>query len=196
MASIQEEITGLLLKWSKGDTAALDRLIPIVYPELRRMARRYMGRENAQHTLQTSALINEAYLRLIDQQAVEWQDRAHFYAVAAQVMRHILVDHARKYRYLKHGGGAPHVALDDVAVLKEERATEFIALDHALNGLAEIDPRKSRIVELRFFGGLTVEEAARVLGVSPITVKREWRAARAWLLREISGQKIPEDLKA
>lgn len=196
MASIQEEITGLLLKWSKGDTTALEQLIPMVYPELRRMARRYMGRENAQHTLQTSALINEAYLRLIDQQEVEWQDRAHFYAVAAQVMRHILVDHARKHRYIKHGGGTQHIALDDIAVLKEERASEFIALDDALNGLAEIDQRKSRIVELRFFGGLTVEETAQVLDISPITVKREWRAARAWLLREISGQKVSENLKA
>jgi RNA polymerase sigma-70 factor (ECF subfamily) len=186
MAAIQQEITHLLLKWSKGDSAALDQLIPMVYPELRRMARRYMGRENSQHTLQTSALINEAYLRLVDTQAVEWQDRAHFFAVAAQVMRHILIDHARRYRYGKRGAGATHIALDDVAVIIQERAAEFVALDAALNSLKEVDPRKSRIVELRFFGGLTVEETAEVMNLAPITVKREWRAARAWLLREIS----------
>jgi len=187
MAAAQQEITYLLLKWSKGDEAALDELIPVVYPELRRMARRYMGRENSQHTLQTSALINEAYLRLVDQQAVEWQDRAHFFAVSAQVMRHILIDHARKSHFAKRGGGATHIALDDVAVMKKERATEFIALDDALKGLAEIDPRKCRIVELRFFGGLTVEETAEVMKLSAITIKREWRAARAWLFREISA---------
>ena len=187
MAAVPQEITRLLLEWSNGDDAALDQLIPMVYPELRRIARRYMGRENSQHTLQTSALINEAYLRLIDQQAVEWQDRAHFFAVAAQVMRHILIDHARRHRYAKRGGGAQHIALDDTAIIIQERAAEFIALDSALNGLNEIDPRKSRIVELRFFGGLTVEETAEVMKLSPITIKREWRAARAWLLREISG---------
>jgi RNA polymerase sigma factor (TIGR02999 family) len=176
-----------LLQWSKGDSAALDQLIPIVYPELRRIARRYMEKENLQHTLQTSALINEAYLRLVDTQSVEWQDRAHFFAVAAQVMRRILIDHARRYRYGKRGGGATHIALDDVAVIIGEQAAEFLALDGALTGLAEVDPRKSRIVELRFFGGLTVEETAEVLKISPITVKREWRAARAWLLREIGG---------
>ena len=190
MASIQQEITELLLKWSKGDSGALDRLMPMVYPELRRMARRFMGRENSHHTLQTSALINEAYLRLVDQKAVEWQDRAHFFAVAAQVMRHILVDHARRYRYGKRGAGAKHVAFDEVSVLKQERAAEFIALDSALTGLAKVDPRKSRIVELRFFGGLTVEETAEVLEISAITVKREWRAARAWLLREIAGDVV------
>jgi RNA polymerase sigma-70 factor, ECF subfamily len=187
MAAIQQEITELLLKWSKGDSAALEELVPMVYPELRRIARRYMGRENAQHTLQTSALINEAYLRLVDQQAVAWQDRAHFFAVAAQVMRHILIDHARRYRYEKRGGGAQHVTLDDTAISIEERAAEFVALDAALDGLAKIDPRKSKIVELRFFGGLTVEETAEVMKLSAITVKREWRAARAWLLREITG---------
>lgn len=175
------------MKWSKGDSDALDRLVPMVYPELRRIARRYMGRENSQHTLQTSALINEAYMRLVDTQAVEWNDRAHFFAVAAQVMRRILIDHARKYRYDKRGGGATHIALDDAAIIIEERAAEFVALDGALVGLAKVDPRKSRIVELRFFGGLTVEETAEVMKLSPITVKREWRAARAWLFREIRG---------
>lgn len=192
---MQQEITLLLLKWSKGDSAALDQLIPMVYPELRRMARRFMGRENLQHTLQTSALINEAYLRLIDQQAVAWQDRAHFYAVAAQVMRHILVDHARRYRYAKRGAGVQHVPLDDATLLNQERAAEFIALDGALNSLSEVDPRKSRIVELRFFGGLTSDEIAEVLAISAITVKREWRSARAWLHREISGKSIEVDSK-
>jgi RNA polymerase sigma factor (TIGR02999 family) len=187
MAIIQQEITQLLLKWSNGDSAALEQLIPMVYPELRRIARRYMGKEKPQHTLQTSALINEAYLRLVDQQAVEWQDRAHFFAAAAQVMRHILIDHARRYRYGKRGAGAIHVDLDDAAVAAQERAAEFVALDEALNKLSEIDTRKSRIVELRFFGGLTVEETAEVLKLSAITVKREWRSARAWLLREITG---------
>jgi len=159
----------------------------MVYPELRRIARRYMGRENSHHTLQTSALINEAYLRLVDQKAVEWHDRAHFFAVSAQVMRHILIDHARRHRYEKHGGGAAHVALDDVAIVKQERAAEFVALDDALNRLAEVDARKARMVELRFFGGLTVEETAEVMKLSPISIKREWRSARAWLLRELSG---------
>jgi RNA polymerase sigma factor (TIGR02999 family) len=190
MAAIQQEITQLLLKWSKGDTDALERLIPMVYPELRRMARRYMGRENSQHTLQTSALINEAYLKLVDQRGVDWQDRAHFFAAAAQVMRRILIDHARRYRYEKRGAGAKRVGLDDIAPLVEERAAEFVALDNALNCLNEIDQRKSRIVELRFFGGLTVEETAAVMDLSPITIKREWRSARAWLHREISGEPI------
>ena len=149
------------------------------------MARRYMGRENSQHTLQTSALINEAYLRLVDQQAVQWQDRAHFFAVAAQVMRHILIDHARKYGSSKRGARAPHFALEDVAVANQERAAEFIALDDALTALGEIDERKSRMIELRFFGGLTIEETAEVMKLSPITLRREWRAAKAWLLREI-----------
>ncbi|MEP7148480.1 MAG: sigma-70 family RNA polymerase sigma factor [Acidobacteriota bacterium] len=187
MAVIPREITNLLLRWSEGDSAALDQLIPLVYPELRRMARRYMGRENPEHTLQTSALINEAYLRLVDQQSVEWKDRAHFFAVSAQVMRHILIDHARRHHSGKRGAGATHIALDDGEVMIQERAAEFVALDGALDRLAEVDPRKSRIVELRFFGGLTVEEAAEVMKLSPITIKREWRSARAWLYREIGG---------
>jgi RNA polymerase sigma-70 factor, ECF subfamily len=187
MVPISEEITGLLLQWSNGDKAALDQLIPLVYPELRRMARRYMGRENCEHTLQTSALINEAYLRLVDQSAVEWKDRTHFFAVSAQVMRHILIDHARRYRSGKRGAGAAHIALDDGGVILENRASELVALDAALDRLAGFDPRKSRIVELRFFGGLTVEETAEVLKLSPITIKREWRAARAWLFREMKG---------
>ena len=186
MGSIQQEITGLLLKWSSGDVDALDQLVPMIYPELRRIARRYMGKENAGHTLQTSALINEAYMRLVDRQAVEWHDRSHFFAVAARVMRNILIDHARKYAYAKRGAGAMHITLDDITILKQGRAAEFIALDDALNSLGAIDPRKLRIVELRFFGGLTVDETAEVMKLAPITIKREWRVARAWLFREIS----------
>ena len=188
MPPLPEEITQLLINWSQGEKAALDQLVPLVYPELRRLARVYMARENSGHTLQTSALINEAYLRLVNQQDVEWQNRAHFFAVAAQVMRHILVDHARKYRYGKRGGGAEHVPLDEVAVVCDERAVELIELDDALNRLAAIDLRKSQIVELRFFGGLTVEETAEVMKLAPITIMREWRAAKAWLGRETLSQ--------
>jgi RNA polymerase sigma factor (TIGR02999 family) len=176
-----------LLRWSKGDKAALDELIPLVYPELRRLARHYMDRERAEHTLQTSALINEAYLRLVDHRGVDWQNRAHFYAVAAQVMRHILVDHARRYGYGKRGAGAPHVELDEAALVSSQRAAEFVSLDDALTKLSAVDARKAKIVELKFFGGLTVEEIADVLKVSAITIKREWRSARAWLSVEISG---------
>ncbi len=187
MTGFPQEITQLLLNWSKGDQAALDQLIPLVYPELRKLARRYMGRESPEHTLQTSALINEAYLRLVDQQAVEWNDRAHFFAVAAQVMRHILIDHARSHLYGKRGAGAQHVPLDGVAVTAQERATELVALDDALTSLAKIDERKGKIIELRFFGGLSVDETAEVMNVSPVTVMREWRAAKAWLHREVSA---------
>jgi RNA polymerase sigma factor (TIGR02999 family) len=185
VASSPQEITQLLLSWSKGDREALDRLIPLVHPELKRLARRYMARENPGHTLQTSALINEAYLRLVDHQNVKWQDRAHFFAAAAQVMRHILIDHARRHRYGKRGGGAQHLPLDDVAVVSQQRATQLVALDAALTRLAAVDPRKSRIVELRFFGGLTIEETAEVMELSPVTVSREWRSAKAWLHVEI-----------
>jgi RNA polymerase sigma factor (TIGR02999 family) len=188
MKAVPEEITLLLARWSSGDKAALDELIPLVYPELRRLARIFMGREDSGHTLQTSALINEAYLRLVNHQEVDWQDRAHFFAVASQVMRHILVDHARRHRYGKRGGGAAHVPIDEVAIVCDERAVELIALDDALTRLAAIDERKSQIVELRFFGGLTVEETAELMKLAPITIMREWRAAKAWLGREISEQ--------
>ena len=192
MSAFPEEITQLLLSWSKGDETALDHLIPLVYPELRKLARRYMARESPEHTLQTSALINEAYLRLVDQQAVEWQDRAHFFAAAAQMMRHILIDHARSHRYAKRGAGAQHVPLEDVTVVSQERAAELVALDDALTRLTQVDPRKSQIVELRFFGGLTVEETAEVLKLSPITIKREWRSAKAWLQSEIGAGGIEQ----
>jgi RNA polymerase sigma factor (TIGR02999 family) len=181
MDAAPESVTQLLIRWSSGDKTALEELTPLVYGELRRLAKRYMERERQGHTLQTSALINEAYLRLIDQQSVEWKDRAHFFAVSSQIMRHILVDHARKYRSDKRGAGAQRLPLGDVAAANQRRADEFVALDEALENLAAFDSRQSRIVELRFFGGLSVEETAEVLHVSPITVMREWRTAKAWL---------------
>lgn len=190
MPELPGEVTQLLISWNNGDEEALDQLIPLVETELRRLARRFMRREREDHTLQTSALINEAYLRLVEQQNLRWQDRGHFFAVAAQVMRHILIDHARRYQYEKRGGGAQKVALEEVADLSEQRAAELVALDDALIDLAAIDPRKSKIVELRFFGGLSIEETAEVLSTSPATVTREWRAARAWLHRTIGGESI------
>jgi RNA polymerase sigma-70 factor (ECF subfamily) len=181
MPALPEEITQLLINWSQGDKAALDQLVPLVYPELRRLAKRHMNRENPAHTLQTSALINEAYLKLVDQQGVDWQNRAHFFAVAAQVMRHILIDHARRHHYDKRGAGAPHVPLDEAAITQKERAAQLVALDEALSALAALDARKSQIVELRFFGGLNADETAEVMKISPSTIQREWRAAKAWL---------------
>ena len=179
------EMTELLAAWSKGDRQALDQLLPLVEEELHRLAHRYMKREREGHTLQTTALVNEAYLRLIDQRGVRWQNRAHFFAIAAEMMRRILIDHARKHAYQKRGGGARQLPLDEAAVLTDDRASELVALDEALRSLARVDERKSRIVELRFFGGLSVEEVAEVMGVSPDTVTREWRRARAWLSREV-----------
>lgn len=182
----QKDITGLLLDWGSGDKAALDRLIPLVYKELRRMAHQYMRRERAGNTLQTSALINEAYIRLVDYDRMRWQDRAHFFAVAAQAMRRILVERARSRGRDKRGGAAQKVSLDEAADLAVERAADIIALDDALTELSAIAPRKGLIVELRYFGGLNIDEAAEVLGVSSPTVQREWRAAKAWLYRAIS----------
>lgn len=179
-------VTQLLREWSAGDREAFDQLVPLVHTELRRLARRCMARERADHTLQTSALINEAYLRLVDQHGVDWKDRAHFFAVAGQVMRHVLVDYARRRVYVKRGGGAVRVSLSDAVPATSERAAELLALDEALDALATYDSRKSRVIELRFFSGLTVEETAEVLGVAPITVMREWRAAKAWLLDTLS----------
>jgi RNA polymerase sigma factor (TIGR02999 family) len=189
MPVLPGEVTQLLISWNNGDQEALDQLIPLVETELRRLARRFMRRERDDHTLQTSALINEAYVRLVGQQDPQWKDRAHFF-VAAQVMRHILIDHARNYQYAKRGGGAQKVALDEVEDLSEQRAAELVALDDALINLAALDPRKSQIVELRFFGGLSIEETAKVLSTSPATVAREWRAARAWLHRTIGGEGV------
>ena len=187
MEEAPDGVTQLLINWRNGDKAALDQLTPLVYEELRRLARGFMRKERSNHTLQTSALINEAYLKLADQDETNWQNRAHFFAVAAQIMRHILVDHARSYSYAKRGAGAHRVSLDDAKVFSEERAGELVALDEALTDLATIDPRKSRIVELRFFGGLNIEETAEVLELSPTTVQREWRAAKGWLQRFIKG---------
>jgi len=180
-----KDVTRLLVDWGNGDQAALDELIPLVYDELRRMAGRYMRRESKGHTLQTSALVNEAYLRLVNQKSVQWQNRAHFFGVAAHLMRRILVDHARSRSRAKRGGGAQMVSLADQAVISKEVA-DVIALDDALKNLAEMDPRKSQIVEMKFFGGLTTEEVAEVLKVTSRTVEREWRKAKAWLNRAIS----------
>ena len=179
------EITGLLVAWSDGDQAALERLLPLIERELHRIARHYMRRENPGHTLQTTALVNEAYFRLIDQKSVRWQNRAHFFAIAAQTMRRILIDHARARRYEKRGGGARALPLDEAALLTDKRADELVARDDALAALEKVDPRKARVVELRYFGGLSAEESAEVLKVSPDTVGREWRRARAFLLREM-----------
>lgn len=180
------EITEKLIAWSNGDEAARDALIPAVYQELRRMADYYLRGENAGHSLQPTALVHEAYLRLIDQTKVEWQNRAHFFGVAAQMMRRILVDHAKTKHRVKRGGTAPKVSLDETVNLSSERAAELVALDDALKVLDELDERKSRIVELRYFGGLTVDETAQVLGVSDKTVMRDWNLAKAWLYQQLS----------
>ena len=178
------DVSAILRAWSDGDQRALDRLTPIVYDELRRLARRYMRQERPGHSLQTSALVNEAYMRLVDYKRMQWQNRAHFFAVSAQLMRRILVDHARR-RNLKRGGGLPHVSLEDAAVVGSETAADLVALDDAMNGLAQLDPRKVQVVEMRFFGGLSIEETAEALGMSERTVKRDWTMAKLWLLREL-----------
>jgi len=180
------EVTQLLHEWSQGDQAAPEKLMPLVYAELRRMAHRYMAGQNRGHTLQTTALIHEAYLRLVNQSEKQWQNRSHFFAVAARAMRHILVDYARSKQAQKHGGGARELSLDEALTVSRERAAEMVALDEALAELAKVDQRKSQIVELRFFGGLSVEETAEVLKVSAITVMRDWSMAKAWLHRELS----------
>lgn len=180
------EVTQLLADWGKGDRSALEKLLPLVHAELRRIARRQMSHERPGHTLQATALVNEAYLKLAGQQGFEWQNRAHFFAVAAQVMRHILIDHARAHARDKRGGGAIQVSLDEAAVMAEDQAEHFIALDEALRSLELVDPQKSKIVELRYFGGLSIEETADVLNISPRTVRREWQRAKAWLYRMIA----------
>jgi RNA polymerase sigma-70 factor (ECF subfamily) len=185
---IPGETTRLLLQWRAGEQAAFDRLLPIVYEELRRLASSCMRGERPDHLLQTTALVHEAYLRLVDQPEASYQTRTHFFAVAAQVMRHVLVDYARARRRAKRGGGATPVSLEDVAVISEERAEEVIAVDSALASLMEFDLRKGQIFELRHFGGLSVDEAAEVLHVSPATVARDWRMAKAWLRRAIASE--------
>ena len=180
------DVTQLLVAWSSGDQTALENLLPLIYGELHRLAQRYMHRESPDHTLQTTALVNEAYLRLVKQKDVQWQDRAHFFAASAQSMRRILVDMARARNSQRRGGDTPHLSLDEGAVFLPERASELVALDHALTALAQLDKRKSRVVELRFFGGLNTQEIAEVLKVSDATVEREWRRAKAWLSCELN----------
>lgn len=189
MTSPTHEITGLLLAWSGGNQQALEKLTPLVYQELHRTARRYMAREHPNHTLQATALINEVYLRLVDLHDVKWNDRAHFFALCASMMRRILIDFARSRRYQKRGGEARRISFDEALFIAPEPETDLVALDEALTGLAGVDQRKSRVVELRFFGGLSVEETAAVLKVSDETVKRDWRIAKLWLLRELSAEK-------
>ena len=184
---MSQNVTQLLIGWSKGDKAALDALLPMVYQELRTQASRYLRRERPGHTLQTTALIHEAYLKLVDQKNVHWQNRAHFFGIAAQLMRRILVDHARSKKRVKRGGSDIRVSFNEANVLGQTQNLDIVALDEALERLAEIDEQQSRIVELRFFSGLTVEETAEVLSISPATVKRDWSMAKAWLHREITG---------
>lgn len=187
MPTTSHEVTQLLIDWGKGDRDALDRLMPLVYQELRQIAHRYMSRQNPGHTLHTSGLINEAFIKMIGNQDKQFHNRAHFFGVAAQAMRSILVDYARSKQFAKRGGGAHKVSLDEALTVSEERASEIVALDDALHELGEFDPRKCRVVELRYFGGLSVEETAEVLQVSPITVMRDWSMAKAWLYRALNN---------
>jgi RNA polymerase sigma-70 factor (ECF subfamily) len=182
------QVSELLVAWNNGEKAALEQLMPVVELELRRIAHNYMRRERGNHTLQTSALINEAFVKLIDQRDVHWQNRSHFFALSAQIMRRILLNHARDRMAGKRGGGAEHVEIDDAVALTEEKSAELIALDEALEKLSEFDQIKSRIVELRYFGGLTLEETAKAIGLAPPTVSAHWRVAKAWLAREIRGE--------
>jgi RNA polymerase sigma factor (TIGR02999 family) len=184
----QSQITQLLKEWGEGKGQALDELMPLVYSELKRLAGSYLRRERPDHTLQSAALVNEAYVRLIDQNQVQWQNRAHFFGIAAQMMRRILVDHARGHLADKRGAGVPVLSLDEVVVEAQNQSVDLLDLDEALNKLEKLDPQQGKIVELRFFSGLSIEETATVLGISPATVKREWAAARAWLYREVSAK--------
>jgi len=187
MSSARQDITGLLLAWGKGNRQAFDQLVPVVYDELRRIARRYIDGESGDHPLQATALVHEAYIRLIESSQVDWQNRAHFFGVAANLMRRILVDFARSHKSLKRGGLAQHFSMDGDTLRSPERAPDLIALDEALDRLAAVDARKSRVVELRFFGGLTVEETGEVLRLSERTVQSDWTFAKSWLLRELTS---------
>ena len=191
MTPSSQSITQLLIEWRDGDQTALDRLIPLVHQELRRLAHHYLKRERPEHTLQTTALVNEAYLKLVDHKDMHWQNRAHFFAVAAQAMRRILVDHARSRDAIKRGRGVAVITLDEAAAIADTQAADLLALNDALDQLTLLDARKSRIVELRYFGGMTVEEVAEVLGLSPTTVNREWQSAKTWLLRTMSRTDKP-----
>ena len=188
MATSPQEVTQLLIDWRDGDKSALDKLMLLVYDELHELARRYMKGERGDHTLQTTALVNEAYLKLVGQQSSDWQNRAHFFGVAAQVMRHLLIDHARSRRYARRGGSTVRITLDDAIAAAPGESIDLLALNEALDRLDAIDERKRRIVELRYFGGLSVEETAEVLGLSVITIKREWLKAKAWLYRELKQE--------
>jgi RNA polymerase sigma factor (TIGR02999 family) len=179
------DVTRLLKAWSGGDQAALEDLMPVVYTEIRRLARSYLRRERPDHTLQATALVHEAYMRLVDQRSVEWQNRAHFFGIAAQIMRRILVDHARAQKTEKRGSGQSPIVLDEALEVATDRGLDFVALDDALKTLADLDKKQARIVELRYFGGLSIEETAEVMQISPATVKREWAGARTWLRREL-----------
>ena len=187
----RHQITELLAEWREGKQSALDELYPLVYDELHRLARRYMSRERKDHTLQTTALINEAYVRLVDQKNVNWANRSHFFAISAQIMRRILIDHARRHAYAKRGGGAQQVSLEEVAAITPDQGRELMRLDEALKSLAERDPRRSQVVELRYFGGLNNEEIAGVLHVSENTVTRDWNMARAWLYQQLTENAAP-----
>jgi RNA polymerase sigma factor (TIGR02999 family) len=189
----QADVTRLLVNWTNGDKKALEALMPLVYGELHRLAKRYLRRERSDHTLQSTALVHEAYLRMVDQKGMQWQNRAHFFAVAAQMIRRILVDHARTHKAEKRGGGAPKLALDEAIGVPQRRDLNLVALDDAINTLTGMDPQQGRIVELRFFGGLSIEETAEVLNISPATVKRDWAVAKAWLYRDLSGREMLED---
>ena len=182
------QVTRLLVDWRNGDQGAFEQLIPLVHDELRRVARRHMAQERAGHTLQATALVNEAYVRLIDVRQVNWQDRAHFFAMSSRLMRRVLVDFARSKGYQKRGGGAQKVSLDEALIVSSEPGADLVALDDALDALAAFDARKAQVVEMRFFGGLSVEETAEALKVSVDTVMRDWKLAKAWLLRELSGE--------
>jgi RNA polymerase sigma factor (TIGR02999 family) len=184
----REEVTDLLIEWSEGDQEALNKLMPLVYGELHRLASRYLRHERPGHTLQTTALVHEAYLKLVDQTNTSWQNRVHFFSAAAQVMRHVLVDYARSRRAFKRGGDYCRLSLDEAALSSAEKDADLLTLNEALNSLAAMDPQQSRVVELRVFGGLTVEETAEALGISPRTVKREWSIAKAWLHKQMSDQ--------
>src|SRR3982751_3443450 len=189
-SAAQREVTQLLGDWSRGDGAALEKLLPLVQPELQRLAHHYMSRERPGHTLQTTALLNDAYLQLADKTHAQWQNRSHFFAIAAQLMRRIMVDHARQRHALRRGGAAIRVTLDECAAVTQTRAAELLALDEALEKLAAFDQRKAKVVEMRYFGGLTMEEIADVMKVHVNTVSREWSAARAWLFATLSGEKM------
>ena len=186
-----ENLTGLLLDWRRGDEQALEKLTVLVHDEIRRMAHRFMQRERNGHTLQTTALVNEAYVRLIarqGQEKIDWSSRSHFFAVVAQVMRHVLIDHARRRKYQKRAGEVQKVSLDEATLMSQERASELLALDEALTKMAQMDPRKAKVIELRYFGGLSLVETAEALELSVMTVRRDWRAAKAWLYRELRDQ--------